>query len=137
MSPRWLWTALTRGTNLKNVYVSISDEQNEPMLEKRSLEVATYKLRLYVESDKRTGREESGYDVSKMASMARDAHSRRCQGLCGESCETVMNLFSDEGDAVSFDRIDNGRGHAVQNLRCVCVACNVWGQDRDGAYPPV
>jgi hypothetical protein len=132
MSPKWFWTALTRGRNLKNIYVSIGEEQDEPMLEQRSLEVATKKLRLYVESDKRTGREESGYDVSKMASMARDAHSRRCQGLCGESCETVMNLFSDEGDAVSFDRIDNSSGHAVQNLRCVCVACNVWGQDRDG-----
>ena len=134
MSPKWFWTALTRSRNLRNVYVSISDEQDEPMLEQRSLEVATYKLRLYVESDKRTGREESEYDVSKMASMARDAHGRRCQGLCGESCETVMNLFSDEGDAVSFDRIDNSRGHAVQNLRCVCVNCNRWGQDSDGAY---
>ena len=131
MSPRWLWTSLTRCTNLKNVYVSISDEQDEPMLEKRSLEVATYKLRLYVESDKRTGREESEYDVRKMASMARDAHGRRCQGRCGESCETAMDLFSDEGDAVSFDRIDNSRGHAVDNLRITCVACNVYAQDRD------
>ena len=42
-----------------------------------------------------------------------------------------MDLFSDEGDAVSFDRIDNSRGHAVDNLRCTCVACNVHAQDRD------
>ena len=133
MSPKWFWTALTRGRNLKNIYIYLAQEQSETMVEARSLAVATKKLRLYVESDKQTGREEeSGYDVSKMASMARDAHSRRCEGLCGESCETVMNLFSDEGDAVSFDRIDNDRGHASQNLRCVCVNCNRWGQDRDG-----
>ena len=69
--------------------------------------------------------------LEKMASMARDAHGRRCQGRCGEICETVMDLFSDEGDAVSFDRIDNSRGHAVDNLRCTCVACNVHAQDRD------
>ena len=134
MSPKWFWTALTRGRNLKNIYIYIGGkaEQSETMVEARSLAVATKKLRLYVESDKQTGREEeSGYDVSKMASLARDAHGRRCQGLCGESCETVMNLFSEEGDAVSFDRIDNDRGHAVQNLRCVCVNCNRWAQDRD------
>ena len=101
------------------------------MLEKRSLEVATYKLRLFVESDKRTGREESEYDVRKMALMAREAHGRRCQGRCGESCLTAINLFSDEGDAVSFDRIDNSRGHAADNLRITCVACNVYAQDRD------
>ena len=122
---------MTRGTNLKNVYVSISDEQNEPMLEKRSLEVAERKLARYVTSDKETGREEREYDVRKMASMARDGHGRRCQGRCGESFLTVMDLFSDEGDAVSFDRIDNSRGHAADNLRITCVACNVYAQDRD------
>ena len=42
-----------------------------------------------------------------------------------------MDLFSDEGDAVSFDRIDNSRGHAVDNLRITCVACNVYAQDRE------
>ena len=131
MSPKWFWTAMTRGVSLKNIYIYLGQEQSETMLEKRSLEVAERKLARYVKSDKETGREEREYDVRKMASMARDAHGRRCQGRCGETCETVMDLFSDEGDAVSFDRIDNSRGHAVDNLRCTCVACSVHAQDRD------
>jgi len=135
MSPNWFWSAMTRGVSLKNIYIYLGQEQSEAMLEKRSLEVAERKLARYVKSDKETGREERGYDVRTMASMAREAHGRRCQGRCGQSCETVMDLFSDEGDAVSFDRIDNSRGHAADNLRITCVACNVYAQDRDVLLP--
>ena len=100
-------------------------------MEQRSLAVAERKLARYVKSDKETGREEREYDVRKMALMAMEAHGRRCQGRCGETCQTAMDLFSDEGDAVSFDRIENSRGHAADNLRITCVACNVHAQDRD------
>ena len=37
-------------------------------------------------------------------------------------------------EAISFDRIDCAKGHAIQNLRAVCLACNRRAQDRDGGY---
>jgi hypothetical protein len=80
MSPKWFWTAISRGVSLKNIYIYLGEEQSETMLEQRSLAVAERKLARYVKSDKETGREENEYDVRKMASMAREAHGRRCQG---------------------------------------------------------
>jgi hypothetical protein len=63
MSPKWFWTAMTRGVSLKNIYIYIGQEQSEAMLEKRSLAVAERKLARYVKSDKETGREVREYDV--------------------------------------------------------------------------
>ena len=133
MTAKWFWTAVTRGVSLKNLYFYIGEEQTAEKVEARSLTMATAKLRSYIEDDKSKGRFEGDatYDVKEMAKMARDAHGRRCQGLCGETCDSAMDVFSDEGESISFDRINNDRGHSIDNLRCICLACNVRGQDRD------
>ena len=55
MSPKWFWTAMTRGVSLKNIYIYLGQEQRETMLEQRSLAVAERKLTRYVKSDKETG----------------------------------------------------------------------------------
>ena len=57
MSPKWFWTAMTRGVSLKNIYIYLGQEQRETMLEQRILAVAERKLARYVKSDKETGRE--------------------------------------------------------------------------------
>ena len=133
VSAKWIWTALTRAVSLKNVYIYMSsEEQSEPSM-KNFDDLAARRLKCYIDSDRATNRYErdDAYDVRGMAKLAQEAHGRRCQGLCGESCDSVMDYFSDGGEAISFDRINNDRGHAIDNLRCVCLSCNCWAQDRD------
>jgi len=79
--------------------------------------------------------------LQRMADMCKGAYMRRCSGLCGEGCDNVMDLVvgtaAGQGapeEAISFDRIDCAKGHTIQNLRVVCLACNRRAQDRDGGY---
>ena len=129
MTQKWMWTSLTRGVSLKNLYFYIGEEQTAEKVEARCLTMATAKLRSYIEDDKHKGRFEGDatYDGKEMAKMAALSHGKRCQGLCGETWDSAMDVFSEDGESISFDRINNDRGHSIDNLRCICLACNVRG----------
>ena len=98
-----------------------------------------------VESDRKAKRYDTSpgaYSLQRMADMCKGAYMRRCSGLCGEGCDNVMDLVvgtvgTANGvaeEAISFDRIDCAKGHTIQNLRAVCLACNRRAQDRDGVF---
>ena len=106
---------------------------------------AKTKLSAYVESDRKENRYDASpgaYSLQRMADMCKGAYMRRCSGLCGEGCDNVMDFVvggTTAGrvaaeEAISFDRIDCAKGHTIQNLRAVCLACNRKAQDRDGGY---
>ena len=136
MSPKWLWTVLTRGTRLSNVFVRREKEEESSSASRHKredfLRFSADKLSLYVVGDKKTGREAAPaqYDVERMADMAEKAYGRRCEGVFGEACVNVMDLVNNEAESISFDRINNSIVHSIDNLRCVCLACNVQAQDR-------
>ena len=132
MSAKWFWTSITRSINLSNIYVVLSAD-NDARIEKACLAVARTKLKSYIETDKATNRleDKDRYDEKGMAELAKNAHGRRCHSLCGETCESVMDIFGEGSEAISFDRMNNNLGHRLDNLRCVCVGCNRRGQDRD------
>jgi len=132
MSAKWFWTAITRSVNLSNIYVVLSAD-NDVRIEKACLAVARTKLKSYIETDKATNRleDKDRYDEKGMAELAKNAHGRRCHSLCNETCESVMDIFGEGSEAISFDRMNNNLGHRLDNLRCVCVGCNRRGQDRD------
>jgi hypothetical protein len=142
VSPKVVWTVITRGVQLRNVYLGRVAER-EPST--RDFEnYAKAKLSAHVESDRKAKRYDTSpgaYSLQRMADMCKGAYMRRCSGLCGEGCDNVMDLVvgtaAGQGaaeEAISFDRIDCAKGHTIQNLRVVCLACNRRAQDRDGGY---
>ena len=134
VSPKLLWTTITRGVSLRNLYVGMVTEA-EPTV--RDFQRYTeLKLKTYILSDKETGRfdpTEGAYSLERMTEMCTGAYMRRCSGLCGETCDNVMDLC-DKDEAISFDRIDCNRGHVINNLRVVCLACNRHAGNRDADY---
>ena len=68
-----------------------------------------------------------------MTEMCKESHMRRCPGLVGETCDNFM-VMNNRDEAISFDRIDCTKGHTIDNLRVVCLACNRHAQDRDVDY---
>jgi hypothetical protein len=135
VSPELLWVAITRGVSLRNLYIVRGVKASMPdVSDFRRFTDA--KLKTYILSDKEKGRydaTEGAYSLKHMTEMCKGAYMRRCSGLCGESCDHVMDLNSrDEG--ISFDRIDCNLGHTYRNLRVVCLACNRRAQNRDANY---
>jgi len=136
VSPKVVWTVITRGVLLRNLFLGRVLER-EPST--RDFEnYAKAKLSAYIESDRKENRYDASpgaYSAQRMADMCKGAYMRRCSGLCGEGCDNVMDLIAGASEeAISFDRIDCAKGHTIQNLRAVCLACNRRAQDRDGGY---
>jgi hypothetical protein len=136
VSPKVVWTVITRGVQLRNLYLGRVLER-EPST--RDFEnYAKAKLSAYVESDRKANRYDASpgaYSLHRMADMCKGAYMRRCSGLCGEGCDNVMDLVPGAvEEAISFDRIDCAKGHTIHNLRAVCMACNRRAQDRDEGY---
>ena len=134
VSPKLLWTALTRGVSLQNLYIGMRTEAEPTVSDfKRYTEM---KLKAYLLSDKQTGRydpTEGAYSLERMAEMCTGAYMRRCSGLCNKTCDNIMDLC-DKDEAISFDRIDSNRGHVINNLRVVCLACNRHAGNRDANF---
>ena len=139
-SPKVVWTVITRGVLLRNLFLGRVLER-EPLT--RDFEnYAKTKLSAYIESDRKENRYDASpgaYSAQSISDMCKGAYMRRCSGLCGEGCDNVMDLVPGAGqgaaeEAISFDRIDCAKGHTIQNLRAVCLACNRRAQDRDGRY---
>ena len=62
-------------------------------------------------------------------------HAAMLGTVRGGGCDNVMDLVPGAAEeAISFDRIDCSKGHMIQNLRAVCLACNRRAQDGDGEY---
>ena len=133
-SPKLLWTAITRGVSLKSLY--IGKRRGAVVRDGDFKRYSEIKLKTYIDSDKKAGRHdgtEGAYSLERMTEMCKESHMRRCPGLVGQVCDNFM-VMNNRDEAISFDRIDCKKGHTIDNLRVVCLACNRHAQDRDEAY---
>ena len=113
VNDRWLYVALTRSTDLDNVYYATDNIQ----VKYRDIEkvIAGYK-----EQDKKKGRtyDEKDYiDVSWW---------RKTKDFCYH-CKQPISLAAPAGDSslATADRIDNSKAHTKDNCVKSCVLCNV------------
>ena len=127
MSKNWLWTALTRGTTLKNVHIYTGDRHEQGISIKKFVES---RLKSYKEGDAEKGFVNERYDLAEMVKMAQYCVGRRCCGVLGAECDNSMSLETGS-DALSFDRKVNSRGHGIENLRCICYECNRRSKQHD------
>ncbi len=111
-SYEWFYTAATRATYLKNVFVYTGP----------SLAGAIdwgKKLQGYIEQDKKAGRA-TDITLSYMKELCSKANYCCCH------CQGMVAMVYEEGDddQWTLDRIDDAKGHVVGNLQLAHLRCN-------------
>jgi hypothetical protein len=126
---RWFWTAITRSVSLKNVYIHLVKDTDPTPHDFHCF--ASRKLESYkqIDQDKKQNNEE--YDLCKMKAMLKNNYGKQCYGLMDRACDNMMSLESNSPDSLSFDRINNSRGHGIDNIRIRCLSCNRMAKDLD------
>jgi len=112
---KWLYTAVTRATELKNVLFYDYDENAER--EEATLQYFSKKVERYKQQDKRAKREvkESCFVTVKWL-----------MGCLGKSCSGCGDaLVYEKGKSnLTANRIDNSVGHEIDNVVPMCCWCN-------------
>lgn len=117
-SREWFYTAITRTTNLKNVYIYLPDEKASILQQLKT--IITERIGHHKLSDvKRPYREEDYVDVKWVLKEL-----TRTQNFC-EECHQNYDLLSNTIYQFSIDRVDNDRAHVKDNCRIICRICNI------------
>jgi hypothetical protein len=116
----WIWTALTRSTNLNNVYFHKGNL--EEFDHNRLRTYLKKKIDGYVEQDKNANREISkdNYITVDWLSNAIGKRCSRCQDILSYEVSSFYNVRCN----LTADRIDNDIGHELDNIKPMCVQCN-------------
>jgi hypothetical protein len=115
-SRKWLYTAVTRATHLKNVLFFDYDEdlsKQDQMLQYFSKKVASYR-----QQDRKAKREcldEEGY-VTAAWLMA-------CLGKSCSECGECL-IYEHGKSNLTAQRVDNSLAHQIDNVVPCCIWCN-------------
>jgi len=92
---------------------------------------ASRKLEAYKQTDQDKKQNNEDYDLCKMKDMLKDHYGKQCRGLLDIACFNMLSMESNSPDSISFDRINNSRGHGIDNIRIRCLSCNRMAKDLD------
>jgi hypothetical protein len=118
-SRKWIYTAVTRATNLNNVYVY---DYVEPELN-HNLITAYFDRKI---SGHKSQDNAAGRLISKDFYVTAEELASYANGNCF-NCGTHLYLDFKDGNVITNitgDRIDNDIGHQLDNIRPCCRACN-------------
>ena len=122
----FIWTALTRSTNLNNVQI-YEHSKEEVMSLKRSW-VKLYlnkKIQGYKQQDKKSGRQHNSDDyIDSEWFKLQYRNNKKCP-LCNTLFEVSILEDNKVTSNITADRIDNNKSHIKSNCNLVCVSCNV------------
>ena len=119
---RWLWTAITRATQIENVYFyRYNNDKGDTFNNKLLLSYFDKKIVGYKIQDKAGHREivkdyiNSDWFIDKLGSTC---------NIC--KCELIYNIHANGSmtSNITADRIDNNISHSVSNCKICCVRCN-------------
>ena len=123
-SRKWIYTAVTRATDLKKVYFynGKSEEMNETLLDS----YLSKKIRGYMQQDKQAKRliSKDNYITTEWL--------KRCLGTncqCGVTFTYLYNKGNINSN-LTADRIDNDDDHNLCNIQPLCVLCNMSKSNR-------
>ena len=111
---KWLYTAVTRATELKNVLFYDYDEKAEQ--EEAMIQYFARKVERYKQQDRKAKREIKENYITK--EWLTDCLGKSC-------CECGDALIYEKGRSnLTANRIDNSIGHELDNVVPCCVFCN-------------
>ena len=115
---KWLYTAVTRATDLKNVvFYSGKDEGYDDRLLQKYLDL---KVQHYKRQDKESKRKISSNFIT--AHWLKDQFGKSCPG-CGD-CLTFEIKGGKVESNLTADRFDNDLDHNLENITPLCCTCN-------------
>ena len=120
---KWIYTAITRTTDIKNIqfYIKKNRFENNEIdiyVEENGLEQVVTKLHRDIgnhwKTDRDAGRNMDDWDLTPAWALDILRKTKRCSLCMKDICEDF-----------SIDRIDNSKGHLKDNCRIICWLCNV------------
>ena len=117
---KWLWTAITRATNLDNVYFYDDDSEDELT----DTKLNTYfknKVSQYKNQDIKALRivpKNNYVDVEWLNNCV----NKNCYNCCCNLSVEIENQIITSN--ISAQRIDNNISHELSNIKACCVSCN-------------
>lgn len=129
----FIWTAITRGTDLKNITVFVhSADDIFRLTNSKKEQYFRFKIEGYKSQDKKAGRvwEKKDYiDLDYIRQAWRDLGDKK---YC-KFCSTPFEIYLDENNVksnITFDRIDCSKAHTKDNLQMMCHSCNCQKSDK-------
>jgi ATP-dependent exoDNAse (exonuclease V) alpha subunit len=110
----WLYTAITRTTELKNVSIFVGKQKD--LTEYINGKIVNM-IKFHKESDAKACREWNGNYIDLDFVLEEFKNTSNCR-YCGEP----IDIYGDE--CFSIDRIDNDLPHIKTNCQIICVTCN-------------
>ena len=117
---KWLWTAITRATNLDNVYFYDDDSEDE---------LTDTKLNTYF---KNKVSKYKNQDIKALRIVPKDNYvdvewlnncvNKSCYNCCCKLSVEIDNEIITSN--ISAQRIDNNISHELSNIKACCVSCN-------------
>jgi len=121
----FVWTAITRSTDMKNISIFKMNVYKASALEKsKRKQYFENKIKGYVEQDKKAGREIDDKNYIDWDWLSDQFEKQG--GLCS-MCQNPFEVVLRNGNVVSnvsADRIDNKKCHLKTNCDLKCVKCN-------------
>ena len=122
---KWIWTAITRATELKNVYFYnyVEPELNTKLI----MSSFERKIKGYASQDREANREISK-DNYINAAWLKSCINKRCS-----ECNNGFYFKFDTGyteSNITADRIDNSQDHNLDNIQPMCRYCNCCKSDK-------
>ena len=124
---KWLYTAITRSTDLSKIQIfKHSDKECYKLEESMNIQKLKNKISSYKSQDKRADRtwNDEKYINTEWVTRVLQKHPQCPVCRCGLAV-----------DNLSVDRIDNKLPHLFDNCRITCLDCNLSRNDRELSYP--
>ena len=115
VSVEWIYTALTRATDLSNIQIFTGVLPNPKDLDK----IINNKLNLHQIEDELKERE---FDLDSQWVHSQLKNVKSCK-----YCHCDLDITGDH--QFSVDRVDSRRGHTKDNCQIICLRCNVSKKD--------
>ena len=125
VSRKYIWTAITRSTELKNITIfEHPADEIEALTIARQNQYFKFKINNYIRQDKEAKRE---IDMTKYINInwmyEQTIKYKQCS-LCNVDYYMVLDKNNEIFCNMSVDRIDNNISHYKDNCRLLCVECN-------------
>ena len=122
---KYIWTAITRARELKNVIIfEHSEKEIQNLTESRKKQYFTLKIENYKRQDLEAHRliDKANY-VTLDWFYEQLKQETKCS-LCGMDYYVVLNDDNDVVCNITIDRINNEIDHSKDNCRLLCMECN-------------
>ena len=119
VSRKWIYTAITRTTDLKNVFIynGKCEEYNETLLDSYLMK----KISQYKKQDKDANRPISNNYVD--IKWFKNCFGKNCSG-CGNMFNFTVNNRNEVSTNLTADREDCSDDHHLYNIVPLCILCN-------------